>query len=31
MSQGAVLRYDFSEYQSNKPIASERYTAADCK
>jgi len=30
MSQGAELRYDFSEYQSNKPITSERYTAADC-
>ena len=30
MSQGAVLRYDFSEYQSNTPIASERYTASDC-
>jgi len=30
MRQGAELRYDFSEYQSNKPIASERYKAADC-
>ncbi|WP_278349236.1 PA3611 family quorum-sensing-regulated virulence factor [Stutzerimonas kunmingensis] len=30
MSQGAILRYDFSEYQSNKPIASERYKASDC-
>ncbi|WP_313023988.1 PA3611 family quorum-sensing-regulated virulence factor [Pseudomonas lopnurensis] len=30
MSQGAVLRYEFSEYKSNKPIATERYNAADC-
>ncbi|MCQ4323418.1 hypothetical protein CXK94_04120 [Stutzerimonas stutzeri] len=30
MSQGAVLRYEFSEYKSNRPIATERYKAADC-
>ncbi|MGE4406103.1 PA3611 family quorum-sensing-regulated virulence factor [Pseudomonas sp.] len=30
MSQGAVLRYEFSEYKSNRPIATERYKASDC-
>lgn len=28
--QGAVLRYQFSEFKSNRPIASERFSAADC-
>ncbi|MCW3149088.1 quorum-sensing-regulated virulence factor family protein [Stutzerimonas stutzeri] len=30
LSKGAVLRYEFSEYKSNKPITTERYNAADC-
>ncbi|TLX53035.1 hypothetical protein DN824_20380 [Stutzerimonas nosocomialis] len=30
LQQGAVLRYEFSEYQSNRPIATERYSASDC-
>jgi len=30
MSQGAVLRFEFSEYQSKKPITTERYRASDC-
>lgn len=30
MNQGAVLRFEFKEYQSNKPITTERYRASDC-
>ena len=30
MSQGAVLRFEFSEYQSKKPITTERYRSSDC-
>lgn len=30
LSKGAVLRYEFSEYKSNRPIATERYRATDC-
>lgn len=30
MNQGAVLRFEFSEYESNKPITIERYKASDC-
>jgi len=30
MEQGAVLRFEFSEYESNKPITTERYKASDC-
>ena len=30
LSQGAVLRYQFSEYKSNRPVAVERFTKADC-
>ncbi|TBU97972.1 PA3611 family quorum-sensing-regulated virulence factor [Stutzerimonas kirkiae] len=30
LAQGAVLRFEFSEYKSNKPIANERYNARDC-
>ncbi|MFC0709706.1 quorum-sensing-regulated virulence factor family protein [Azorhizophilus paspali] len=30
LGQGAVLRYQFSEYQSNRPVTTERYRAADC-
>lgn len=31
LNKGAVLRYDFSEYKSNRPITTERYSSADCK
>lgn len=30
MSQGAVLRFEFKEYQSKKPITTERYRSSDC-
>lgn len=30
MAKGAVLRYEFSEYKSNRPVATERYSASDC-
>lgn len=30
MNEGAVLRFEFSEYQSKKPITTERYRASDC-
>lgn len=30
MAQGAVLRFEFMEYQSKKPITSERYRTSDC-
>ena len=30
LSRGAVLRYQFSEYKSNRPVAIERFTEADC-
>lgn len=28
--KGAVLRYEFSEFKSNRPVATERFSAADC-
>lgn len=31
MQQGATLRFEFREYQSEKPITTERYTTADCQ
>ena len=31
MQQGATLRFEFREYQSEKPITTERYTAGDCQ
>lgn len=31
MQQGAALRFEFREYQSKKPITTERYTAEDCR
>jgi len=31
MQQGAALRFEFREYQSEKPITTERYTASDCQ
>ncbi|TXH94270.1 MAG: hypothetical protein E6Q72_06240 [Pseudomonas sp.] len=30
LARGAVLRYQFSEYKSNRPVAIERFTEADC-
>ncbi|QLF92613.1 hypothetical protein HW090_05180 [Pseudomonas sp. ABC1] len=30
LSQGAVLRFEFSEYKTEKRIATERYNAKDC-
>lgn len=30
MDQGAVLRFEFSEYETDKPISIERYKASDC-
>lgn len=30
MENGAVLRYDFTEYKTNRPVITQRYTAADC-
>jgi hypothetical protein len=30
LARGAVLRYQFSEYKSNRPVASERFAKADC-
>ncbi|WP_263264023.1 quorum-sensing-regulated virulence factor family protein [Pseudomonas sp. RIT-PI-S] len=30
MAQGAVMRYDFTEYKTKKPVTTQRYTAADC-
>ena len=28
--KGAVLRYQFSELKSNRPVTTERFSAADC-
>ncbi len=30
MDQGAVLRFEFSEYENKKPITTERYRSSDC-
>lgn len=30
MGQGAVLRFEFTEYESKKPIATESYRSSDC-
>lgn len=30
MSRGAVLRYEFSEYKSNRPVTVERFDQSDC-
>jgi hypothetical protein len=29
LARGAVLRYEFSEYQSNRPVTTERFSKAD--
>ena len=30
LARGAMLVYSFTEYQSNRPVANERFEAADC-
>tara|TARA_R100001377_G_C3168277_1_gene102090 strand:- start:533 stop:943 length:411 start_codon:yes stop_codon:yes gene_type:complete len=30
LARGAVLRYQFSEYKSNRPVTTERFGKADC-
>ncbi|MNE60441.1 hypothetical protein D3C80_1555850 [compost metagenome] len=30
LARGAVLRYEFSEYKSNRPVVSERFSSSDC-
>jgi hypothetical protein len=30
LARGAVLRYEFSEYKTNRPIVSERFSNNDC-
>lgn len=30
MKKGAVMRYDFTEYQTNRKIMTHRFTLADC-
>ena len=30
LHQGAQLRYEFSEYRSNRPVIREQFNAADC-
>ena len=30
LTQGAVLRYQFSEYESNRPVAVARFVKTDC-
>jgi hypothetical protein len=30
LAQGAVLRYQFSEYKSNRPVAIARFVKSDC-
>lgn len=30
MNQGAVLRFEFKEYESKNPITTERYRSTDC-
>lgn len=30
LARGAVLRYEFTEYKSNRPVVTERFKAADC-
>lgn len=31
LARGAGLRYEFTEYQSERPIANERFAAGDCQ
>lgn len=30
LARGAVLRYEFTEYKSNRPVTTERFSKADC-
>ncbi|WP_375737635.1 quorum-sensing-regulated virulence factor family protein [Pseudomonas boanensis] len=30
LARGAGLRYEFNEYKTNRPIATERFKASDC-
>ena len=30
MAKGAILRYEFKEYKTNRPITTQQITAADC-
>ncbi len=30
LARGAVLRYQFSEYKSNRPVITERFSKVDC-
>lgn len=30
LARGAVLTYSFSEYKTNRPVATERFQASDC-
>lgn len=30
LASGAVLAYSFSEYKTNRPVATERFTKSDC-
>ncbi|MGQ7817672.1 quorum-sensing-regulated virulence factor family protein [Metapseudomonas furukawaii] len=30
LARGAALRYEFSEYKTNRPVTTERFTAPDC-
>ena len=30
LARGAGLRYEFSEYKTNRPVTSERFSAQDC-
>lgn len=30
LAEGATLRYEFSEYKSNRPVLTERFTAKAC-
>ncbi|MGL4318922.1 MAG: quorum-sensing-regulated virulence factor family protein [Pseudomonas sp.] len=30
LARGAVLRYEFTEYKSNRPVTTERFSKVDC-
>ncbi len=30
LARGATLRYEFTEYKTNRPVTTERFTKADC-
>lgn len=30
LARGAVLRYEFTEYKTNRPVAVQRFSASDC-